>query len=62
MNYQFGFVDEAGNLMNPARFLFSLITPEDRTTVPVKWTVISANEKATDSADNLKIWLFQLLV
>ncbi|EIQ7105312.1 WxL domain-containing protein [Enterococcus faecalis] len=53
--YQFGFVDEAGNLMNPAPFsiLFDYARG-DRTTVPVKWTVISANEKATDSADNLK--------
>ena len=55
VNYQFGFVDEAGNLMNPAPFsiLFDYARG-DRTTVPVKWTVISANEKATDSADNLK--------
>ncbi|WP_446662031.1 WxL domain-containing protein [Enterococcus faecalis] len=41
--------------MNPAPFsiLFDYARG-DRTTVPVKWTVISANEKATDSADNLK--------
>ena len=41
--------------MNPAPFsiLFDYARG-DRTTVSVKWTVISANEKATDSADNLK--------